>query len=537
MLPPVSAVTAGEFSSQTAGQKQDAVSSPVNQPNVPQAISDTSPNPPVVAARAVSGEAELHRTGTVLTEVLGSLLGMERLEGEDAEAYVNRLTSALQSLPLAQKAALEQQLGKLLKGMTIALMLDILKNNAGPNAARLAVMLELARVGQSKDGVKVALPPYLQDLMPDSPSLTPLPIKVPAPALQGPRPPLSLDQRVSSPGKPVAPTPVPTGDVIDEVPSSTSNSAQTSTEVSATPTAQSPLLRLQNTTSATASTPAAPGAPQASLPVPQAQASPPPALSSNAGSSIALPPSVELPMVMPDGTMDDAALASFLKADAATIAAQIRGASPQDMEKLLLAVLLGRLPERADPLADTASTLPVPPHEEASDTEATKKQQVMTTGQPQVHATEAPSEETATGILRPEAQIAARTSVAADGKTLVFEQAALQSAVASLVTKPGTPLPFVNYPIEEQKRDEEAPPRGRWPSSEGEGEGEAGEQAGHGQTDQNDAKQDHPDDLSGQEERVAANDEPVDHSVSDGAREDGRVGDAESYYLRMGNFA
>ncbi len=105
------------------------------------------------------------------------------------------------------------------------------------------------------------------------------------------------------------------------------------------------------------------------------------------------------------------------------------------------------------------------------------------------------------------------------------------------MTKPGTPLPFVNYPIEEQKRDEEAPPRGRWPSSEGEGEGEAGEQAGHGQTDQNDAKQDHPDDLSGQEERVAANDEPVDHSVSDGAREDGRVGDAESYYLRMGNFA
>ncbi|WP_427927900.1 hypothetical protein [Agrobacterium cavarae] len=532
MLPPVSAVTAGEFSSQTAGQKQDAVSSPVNQPNVPQAISDTSPNPPVVAARAVSGEAELHRTGTVLTEVLGSLLGIERLEGEDAEAYVNRLTSALQSLPLAQKAALEQQLGKLLKGMTIGLMLDILKNNAGPNAARLAVMLELARVGQSKDGVKVALPPYLQDLMPDSPSLTPLPIKVPTPALQGPRPPLFPDQSVSSQGKPQAPT----ADLTDDVPTPASHAAQASTEVSARPTAQTPLLP-QNTASTTASTPAAPGAPQASPPVPQAQASAPPAPSSNAGSSIALPPNAELPMVMPDGPMDDAALASFLKADAATIAAQIRAASPQDMEKLLLAVLLDRLPDRADPLADTSSALPVLPHDEGSNAEATKKQQVMTTGQPQAHATDAPSEETATGILRPEAQIAARGSVAADGKTLVFEQAALQSAVASLVTKPGTPLPFVNYPIEEQKRDEEAPPRGRWPSSEGEGEGEAGEEAGHGQTNQNDAKQDHPDDLSGQEERVAANDEPVDHSVSDGAREDGWVGDAESYYLRMGNFA
>ncbi len=77
-------------------------------------------------------------------------------------------------------------------------------------------------------------------------------------------------------------------------------------------------------------------------------------------------------MMMPDGTMDDAALASFLKADAATIAAQIRAASPQDMEKLLLAVLLGRLPERADPLADTSSALPVLPHEEGSNAEATK---------------------------------------------------------------------------------------------------------------------------------------------------------------------
>ncbi|MDQ1194872.1 hypothetical protein [Agrobacterium sp. SORGH_AS 787] len=532
MLPPVSAVTAGELSSQTAGQKQDAVSSPVSQRTAPQAISDTSPNSPVVAARAVSGEAELHRTGTVLTEVLGSLLRMERLEGEDAEAYVTRLTSALQSLPLAQKAALEQQLGKLLKGMTIALMLDILKNNAGPNAARLAVMLELARVGQSKDGVKVTLPPYLQDLLPDSPALTLLPSKAPPPAFQVPRAPLTADQSVSPPGKPLPTTPAPTGELIDDTSSPASTAAQTSTEASARITAQTP-LRPQGTTPATASIPAAPGAPQASPPATQAQA----AFSGNAGSSIAPPPNAELPMMMSNDAMDDAALAPFSKADAATIAAQLHGASPQEMEKLLLAVLLGRVPERADPLVGTLSALPIPPHEEASDAEATKKQQATTSRQTQDDSAGLPNEETPNGIVRPEAQAAARALAATDGKTIVFEQAALQSAVASLATKPGTPLPFINYPIEEQRRDEDAPPRGRWPSSDGGSEGEAGEEAGNGQADQNDASRNNPDDPSGQEERVAANDEPVDHSVSDGAREDGRVGDAESYYLRMGNFA
>lgn len=139
-------------------------------------------------------------------------------------------------------------------------------------------------------------------------------------------------------------------------------------------------------------------------------------------------------------------------------------------------------------------------------------------------------------MLRPEARAAASALATADGKSLAFEQAALQSAVASLITKPGTPLPFVNYPIEEQKRDEDAPPRGRWPSSDGEGEGGAEEEAGQNHPDQNDAQQNHPDEPLEEEERVAANDEPVDHSVSEGAREDGRVGDAESYYLRMGNF-
>ncbi len=144
---------------------------------------------------------------------------------------------------------------------------------------------------------------------------------------------------------------------------------------------------------------------------------------------------------------------------------------PTGMETLLLAVLLGRLPERADPLPSTFSAPPIVPHEETSDAKAPKTQQFLTSGQTQGHSTGAASEESPAAMLRPEAPAAASALATADGKSLAFEQAALQSAVASLITKPGTPLPFVNYPIEEQKRDEDAPPRGRWPSSDGEGEG------------------------------------------------------------------
>lgn len=530
MLPPVSAVTAGELSPQTPGQKPDAVASPANQPTTPQAISDTSPNIPVVAARAISGEAELHRTGTVLAEVLGSLLGMERLEGEDAGAYVNRLTSALQSLPIAQRATLEQQLGTLLKGMTIALMLDILKNNAGPNAARLAAMLELARVGQSEDGVKVALPPYLQDLLPDSPSLNLRPVNGPPPATLLSRLPLPVGENDSLTRKPATISPAPPAEQADAQPAS--NTASPATQAFAKATTQTPLP--SQITAQNADAPLS--TPQALPPEQCAQSSPQPAPSSKAGLLTLPPQSADVPMITQDGAADHAPLTPFLKTDAATIARQFRGASPQDMETLLLAVLLGRLPERADPLPSTFSAPPIVPHEETSDAEAPKTQQFLTSGQTQGHSTGAANEESPAAMLRPEAPAAASALATADGKSLAFEQAALQSAVASLITKPGTPLPFVNYPIEEQKRDEDAPPRGRWPSSDGEGEGGAEEEAGQNHPDQNDAQQNHPDEPLEEEERVAANDEPVDHSVSEGAREDGRVGDAESYYLRMGNF-
>lgn len=544
MLPPVSAVTAGEFFSQSVGQKQEAAVAPVNQRSVPQIISDTAAHSPAITARTVSGEVQLHQNGTVLTEVLGSLVGLERTQGEDADAYVNRLTLALRSLPAEQKAALEQQLGKLLKGMSVAILLDVLKNPTGPNAARLAIILELTRVGRSEDGTKVALPPYLQDLLPESPVLT----LRPATMVAGTAPSLSRPQaealdagRADLPALPQSEThreeaPLPAMKTITTAP-------QSPTKLIATPplafqgAEAGPIPRSDADTSASPS--AVTSSRTSRIPVhsglnpnsPQSAAAP-----GRAGLPLSFVPNPDMPDTTTDDFTNEDALATLLKADAAAIATQFRGATPQDMENLLLAVLLGKVPKQGEPLPATAAAPGAMPAGEAAGPEEQQKLPAPSAHQAQVSHPDALGDDKPAPTVNPEPNAAAKTASGTDGKPLLLEHATLQSAVASLVTKTATPLPFVNYPIEEQQPDEETPPRGRWPSSDGGSEGETGDEAASGETGSNDQGPDHPEEPSAQEERIAANDETIDQSVSNGAHEDGRVGDAESYYLRMGNF-
>jgi hypothetical protein len=54
--------------------------------------------------RAVSGELQLSDNVNVLAETLGKLLNIARMDGEAADAYVNRLVANIQTLPADQKA-------------------------------------------------------------------------------------------------------------------------------------------------------------------------------------------------------------------------------------------------------------------------------------------------------------------------------------------------------------------------------------------------------------------------------------------------
>ncbi|WP_407816066.1 hypothetical protein, partial [Staphylococcus aureus] len=80
-----------------------------------------------------------------MAETLGKLMNLPRRDGEAVETYVGRLTEALRALPPAQRLALEQQIGKALQGLSLSMLAEILKQPTGPDAARLALLIELSR--------------------------------------------------------------------------------------------------------------------------------------------------------------------------------------------------------------------------------------------------------------------------------------------------------------------------------------------------------------------------------------------------------
>lgn len=97
------------------------------------------------AVASLAGEFQLARSTAVLAETLGKLMNLPRRDGEAVETYVGRLTEALRALPPAQRLALEQQIGKALQGLSLSMLAEILKQPTGPDAARLALLIELSR--------------------------------------------------------------------------------------------------------------------------------------------------------------------------------------------------------------------------------------------------------------------------------------------------------------------------------------------------------------------------------------------------------
>ncbi|WP_320198971.1 hypothetical protein RMR16_019525 [Agrobacterium sp. rho-13.3] len=527
MLSPVSAVSAADISFQTSSSRQETTPPVSIQPPVLKTEPDAANISTSANIRAVSGELQLSQNAGVLAETLGKLMNIARMDGEPTDAYVNRLVASMQSLPADQKAMLEKELGSILKGVTLSVLADALKNSAGPDAARLAIMFELARSTNTARGTR-NVSSYLQDILPQSRAMPPLSTSVlPASALADDKP-----QAVAG----GATGQQPVKQTATRLPEPANNAAL---KQSAEPS-------LSNTGAAT-------------RPVPQQSASGQVAASvmTKSPSSIAeialpvpgtilagehdTPEQVTKPILAikqetpatnvsanPDADLQNADTGSRSSIASPTpqdgrqnlpaIINQFSGASAKDMEKLLLAVLLGKLPASAETTMAAALALSTP---ETNAEPITKSPLPPTAGHAKPETT---AEETALSNSRPEMLAAQKAALTADLKTAIAEHPTLFAAIAAVVTKEGIPLPFVQYPAAKDEQESDAPPRGRWPSS---GDGSEQEEEG-GES---------PQDDSAEEERVAANDENVDRSLSEGANEDGRTGNAESYYLKMSSFS
>lgn len=91
---------------------------------------------------SLSGQVQMAQGLSILAETVGTLLKISRREGESLEDYTRRLADALKSLSPSQRAAVEQSIAQLARGITLRVLIDILNNPAGPEAARLTASLE-----------------------------------------------------------------------------------------------------------------------------------------------------------------------------------------------------------------------------------------------------------------------------------------------------------------------------------------------------------------------------------------------------------
>lgn len=101
----------------------------------------------VVAGRLnlllLSGSERMAENLAMIADLFGQNLGIYRKEGETNSSLASRLMEAISKLPRQERAAVRQQLTQMFSGIQLRTLIEAFRNPAGPDAAKLAVYLEL----------------------------------------------------------------------------------------------------------------------------------------------------------------------------------------------------------------------------------------------------------------------------------------------------------------------------------------------------------------------------------------------------------
>jgi hypothetical protein len=462
------------------------------------------------AIASLTSEFQLSRSTAVLAEALGKLMNLPRRDGEAIQTYVTRLTEALRTLPAPQRLALEQQVGKALQGLTLSMLAEILKQPTGPDAARLALLIELSRYKGADLAAKAVVSSYQQNN-----SSNPTPLQS-APPKQQNAPSQNAEGRPS--------------------PAVTAQAANSSTASRLLPLLIGPLALSGAAVKATVAALTAQLDPRPTLSTPPADTHDTP---SNAAKPDGRAENTARPLLPQTGNVTKEVPAETRPANPPRAeTGETRPALPhrditkaeqkeprtgfnppsgpladdaETMNTLLLAATAGKLPAKA---AGTQQSLPAPQSgaQQPFDDQAVEKPALATA------AARPSGEETETATHRPETQLQPRAMLDPEARMAMLEQSASQSLIAAALVKDGTPLPLVAYPPADEDYESETPPRGGGPFSEdeAEGEAEAGAENSDGQDDT--------------EERIAANDTTDERESTPAAASDDS---AENYYLKM----
>ncbi len=511
MLPPVPKIPAADAAYGASatptprGQLKEVVQ--------PQPSNPAPDNGGDVFARAaiatLTSEFQLSRSTAVLAETLGKLMNLPRRDGEAIQNYVVRLTDALRALPAPQRLALEQQVAKVLQGLSLSMLAEILKQPTGPDAARLALLIELSRYKGMDLAAKAVVSSYQQNN-----SANPTPAQRPQPGSQN----VQNQSAESRPNATATAQPVnaATGRLLSQF---IGPLALNSAAVKAIVAAQTapPDLRV-NLSIPPADAPDA--SPETVKPDGKAENTARPLQPQTGGATkegqvpaevrAANPAKAENAEIRP--ALPHREMAKAEQKEARTALPQSSGQPAGDVkniENLLLAALAGKLPAKTTGAAQPAASQPGVPTQQLEEQPTEKAASATSAARPS-------GEETETAAHRPETPPLPRAATDPEARMAMLEQSASQSLIAAALAKEGTPLPLVAYPPAEDDHESESPHRGRGPFSEEEAEGDPeGENSGG----QDEA-----------EERVAANDE----AGEPGAPQEGASDDsAENYYLRM----
>ena len=93
----------------------------------------------------LTGQERMSQNLSVLVDLLGSALKMERLPSETLSGYAVRLVEALGDLSPRERVALQRNLMRAFAGPQLRTLMEAFRNPAGPEAATLSIYLELYR--------------------------------------------------------------------------------------------------------------------------------------------------------------------------------------------------------------------------------------------------------------------------------------------------------------------------------------------------------------------------------------------------------
>jgi len=171
MLPPVRAALSSTADYQN--QTQAAVNPARVIVSANAAKSQTGSDPTLSSARldaaSLSAQLKLAQGSSILAETIGKLLKTPRRENETLIDYTTRLFEAVQALKPQEVANVERLLNQIVKGISLRLMAEILKEPSGPAAARLAAHIETANIAQRDLAAKTVVSFYRQNASADTP--------------------------------------------------------------------------------------------------------------------------------------------------------------------------------------------------------------------------------------------------------------------------------------------------------------------------------------------------------------------------------